>query len=95
MKTSAMKKSVKSENNWDMRKRYEQVIVKCEFCGDAFNTSKAYQDHAKLLHPKEVEESWLPCNQCGAMLPSRLAMVSHNAKVHSKAELRDASGKLN
>jgi hypothetical protein len=94
MNNSPVKKSVKSDNssNWDMRKRYEQVTVKCEFCGEAFNTSKAYQDHAKQQHLKEVEANWLPCNQCSVLLPSRLAMVTHNAKVHSKAELRDSSG---
>ena len=28
------------------------------------------------------------------MLPSRLAMVSHKAKIHSKADIRDSSGKI-
>ena len=28
------------------------------------------------------------------MLPSRLAMVSHKAKIHSKADIRDSSGEI-
>ena len=56
MKASAQKKPGKAESgsNWDMRKRYELVTVKCEFCGETFNTSKAYQDHARQDHPDQV-----------------------------------------
>jgi uncharacterized C2H2 Zn-finger protein len=53
MKSAAKKSGLAS--NWDMRKRYENVTVKCEFCSEAFNTSKAYQDHARMQHPDLVK----------------------------------------
>ena len=55
--TGSVRKTTKAESStssWDMRKRYENVTVKCEFCGEAFNTSKAYQDHARQEHPDQV-----------------------------------------
>ena len=96
MKEGSMRKSLKAEStsNWDMRKRYELVTVKCEFCGQTFNTSKAYQDHARLEHTDQVMETWIPCKLCPLFLPSRLAMVSHKAKIHSKADIRDSTGNL-
>ena len=75
-----------------IRNRYEDVTVKCEFCIEVFNTSKDYYDHANQEHGREVVETWLPCKQCHARLPTAIALSSHNAKVHSKAELRDSSG---
>ena len=93
MKTSPMKKSIKSENNWDMRKRYEQVTVKCEFCGEAFNTNRSYQDHAQQEHGEKLRATWLQCSQCDSLLPTKLALVTHRAKIHGNAELRDANGK--
>jgi hypothetical protein len=87
-------KPVKSVKNYipDMRNRYDDVTVKCEFCNEAFNTSRDYQDHANQQHPEQVLETWICCKQCDARLPSTTALTFHIVKVHSKAELRDSSG---
>ena len=86
------KKSNNRDSDITIRNRYEDVTVKCEFCIEVFNTSKDYYDHANQEHPREVVETWVPCKQCHARLPTAIALSSHNAKVHSKAELRDSSG---
>lgn len=92
--TAGVRKPAKgdSASSWDMRKRYENVTVKCEFCQESFNTSKAYQDHARQEHPEQVKGSWIPCKQCDLFMPTKLSMVSHKAKIHSKGEMRDATG---
>ena len=85
---------VKSEKTSpkDMRNRYDTVTVKCEFCCQAFNTSKGYHDHANQVHPEQVQATWPSCKKCDVRLPSALALTFHNAKAHSKADLRDSSG---
>ena len=40
----------------------------------------------------KVKSTWIPCKLCDLLLPSRLSMVSHKAKIHSKGNMRDATG---
>lgn len=82
---------VKTE--WDMNKRYKESSIKCEFCQEMFNTWKTYHNHAKLAHPEDIKTKWMACTHCDNFLPSKLAMTTHMAKLHSNANLRDASGK--
>ncbi len=56
-----------------------------------FYCKKTITSFVELL---QVKATWIPCKLCGMMLPSRLAMVSHKAKIHSKADIRDSSGKV-
>ena len=79
-------------SNRDMRKRYENVTVKCEFCSEVFNTNRSYQDHASQVHGEQIKATWLQCSQCDSLLPNKLALVTHKVKIHGNAELRDANG---
>ncbi len=93
--TPTIKKYKKVENSkteWDMSNRYKEATVKCEFCGETFNTWKLYAGHAKLVHFDEMRKKWIACKECDAFFPSKFSMITHKAKIHSNAELRDASG---
>ena len=82
-----------TSSNWDMKKkRYSHVTVKCEFCGESFNTNSSYQDHALQEHGDKMKATWLKCSQCDSLLPTKLSLVTHKAKIHGNAELRDANG---
>jgi hypothetical protein len=89
-----MEKSKRNEarTEWDMNKRYKESSLKCEFCQEVFNTWKTYHNHAKLVHPEDIKSKWMACSHCTDFLPSKLAMTTHMAKLHSNANLRDASG---